>query len=67
MIILPAGQNRHVNGCDCRIDHQDYVTADGLRNLAAYLIDPECYQGGVRAGAGMLWRIGPWEEETNDR
>ena len=53
--------DRHVNRCDCRIDHRDCVTADGLKNLATYLIDPECYQAGVRAGAGMLWRIGPWK------
>jgi len=50
--------DRHINGCDCRIDHRDYVTADGRRNVATYEIDPECYQGGVRAGKGMLWRLG---------
>jgi hypothetical protein len=57
--------DRHVNGCDCRIDHRDYITADGLRNLATYLIDPECYQAGVRAGAGMLWRVGPCVEQRH--
>ena len=62
--------DRHVNGCDCRIDHRDYITADGVKNLATYLIDPDCYQGGVRAGAGMLWRIAilrSSEEESNAR
>ena len=48
---------QHNDSCTCQISHKDYVTADGIRNLATYEIDSHCYTNGIRASQGTMWTI----------
>ena len=51
----------HIDSCICQFSHKDYVTADGIRNLATYEIDSHCYTNGIRASQGTMWII-MWNE-----
>ena len=55
---------QHNDSCTCQISHKDYVTADGIRNLATYEIDSHCYSNGIRASEGTMWTI-VWDEVDN--
>ena len=47
----------HIDNCTCQINHKDYATANGIRNLATYEIDSRCHANGVTAGTGTMWTI----------
>jgi len=54
---------QHNDNCTCQFNHKDYVTADGIRNLATYEIDSHCYANGIRASEGTMWTI-VWTDEN---
>ena len=47
----------HIDSCTCQFNHKDYVTSDGIRNLATYEIDSRCHNNGIRASEGTMWRV----------
>ena len=53
---------QHHDNCTCQFNHKDYITADGLRNLATYEIDSRCHNNGIKASKGTMWII-VWQNE----
>jgi len=49
--------SQHTDNCTCQFNHKDYITADGLRNLATYEIDSRCHNNGIKASKGTMWII----------
>ena len=52
---------QHHDNCICKFNHKDYVTADGIKNLATYEMDSRCRSNGVTAGKGTMWIV-VWDE-----